>query len=86
MADQKPTPLRELVLIPIGWPSTLTKGHPPGLYLHRRDAADDGDLVVVTDYGGEAYLTSGEACGSQCYEPPSLVTPVRAVWREVDLG
>lgn len=79
-------PFRDLVLVPCGWPSTLTKAHPPGLYLLHREHGADGDLVVVTDYGGAAYLTSGEACGSQCYEPPYTVTPVRTVWQEVDIG
>lgn len=86
MTDPAKIPLRDLTAEPCGWPSTLTLAHPPGLYLHQRDSADPGELVVVTDYGGDAYLTSGEALGPQCFEPPHVVTPVRMEWREVRGG
>lgn len=63
--------MTELLLVPTGWPSTLTKSHPPGLYLLRLHD-QDADLIVVTSYGGEAFLASGSAVGAQCYEPPYL--------------
>jgi hypothetical protein len=70
------------------WRATLEpEGYPcafescrPGPFLF----CDSGELGLMSDYGGQAYLDNGDAAGSQ--NRGKLVQPVRLQWWRVDDG
>ena len=60
-------------LEPDGWPCNFEECR-PGPFIF----CDSGELALMSDYGGQAYLDNGDAAGSQ--NKGKAVQPVRLQW------